>query len=229
MGLLTRLGSSRPATRGTMPDEGSTIAIVEPQPGLPLRPRDPAFVGSYRILRLLGEGGMGTVYLGEAVDGRRVAVKVIQSEYARDPEFRERFRAETAHARQVSEFYTAEVLDADPDAALPYLVTEFVPGPTLRAAVTAGGPLEADDLARLAVGMAAALTAIHAAGIAHHDLKPGNVLLGPSGPRVIDFGIANGFAGPAAGHNGRGPRPRPGGGRGGGGGPPPPPARAPRD
>ncbi|MBL7500356.1 serine/threonine-protein kinase [Frankia nepalensis] len=214
MGLLTRFASPRAGARETRPDDDLPVVLAEPEPGSPLRPRDPAFVGSYRLLRLLGEGGMGTVYLGEAVDGRGVAVKVIQSEYARDPEFRERFRAETAHARQVSESYTAEVLDADPDAALPYLVTEFVPGPTLRAAVNAGGPLGADDLARLAVGMAAALTAIHAAGIAHHDLKPGNVLLGPSGPRVIDFGVANGFAGPAAAQqNGRGGRGR-GRGRG---------------
>ncbi|MBL7624559.1 protein kinase [Frankia sp. AgB1.8] len=194
MGLLTRR-----APRARELDEGVPLALPEPEPGLPRRPKDPAFVGDYRVLRLLGEGGMGIVYLGESVDGRRVAVKVIQSEYARDPEFRERFRAETAHARQVEEAYTAAVLDADPDAALPYLVTEFVPGPTLRAAVNAGGPLGTGDLARLAVGMAAALTAIHGAGIAHHDLKPGNVLLGPSGPRVIDFGIANGFGGQAAG------------------------------
>jgi len=196
VGLLTRLS---PRARET--DESTLLPPPEPEPGFPRRPKDPAFVGDYRVLRLLGEGGMGTVYLGESVDGRRVAVKVIQSEYARDPEFRERFRAETAHARQVEEAYTAAVLDADPDAALPYLVTEYVPGPTLRAAVNAGGPLGTGDLARLAVGMAAALTAIHGAGIAHHDLKPGNVLLGPSGPRVIDFGIAGGFGGP--GRNGQ--------------------------
>jgi serine/threonine protein kinase len=203
MGLLTRFAAPRVGSRGA--DDASHL---EPEPGLPRRPKDPAYVGDYRVLRLLGEGGMGTVYLGEAVDGRRVAVKVIQAEFARDPEFRERFRAETAHARQVEEAYTAAVLDADPDAAMPYLVTEFVPGPTLRAAVNAGGPLGADDLARLAVGMAAALTAIHGAGIAHHDLKPGNVLLGPSGPRVIDFGIANGFNNPATNPGGRGGRGR---------------------
>jgi predicted Ser/Thr protein kinase len=210
VGLLTRR-----APRARELDEGVPLALPEPEPGLPRRPKDPAFVGDYRVLRLLGEGGMGIVYLGESIDGRRVAVKVIQSEYARDPEFRERFRAETAHARQVEEAYTAAVLDADPDAALPYLVTEYVPGPTLRAAVNAGGPLGTGDLARLAVGMAAALTAIHGAGIAHHDLKPGNVLLGPSGPRVIDFGIANGFGGQAPGQqHGRGGRGRGRGRRG---------------
>ncbi|THJ41074.1 serine/threonine protein kinase, partial [Candidatus Frankia alpina] len=166
------------------------IAAVD-QPGSPLRAADPATIGDFRVLRLLGEGGMGTVYLGESSTGRLVAIKVIRPEYSTETEFRERFRRETTHARQVAGFCTAEVLDASPDAEFPYLVTEFVPGPTLSKAVAAGGPLSPADLERLGIGVASALTAIHAAGIAHHDLTPSNVLLHPAGPRVIDFGIAN--------------------------------------
>lgn len=166
------------------------IAAVD-QPGSPLRAADPATIGDFRVLRLLGEGGMGTVYLGESSTGRLVAIKVIRPEYSTETEFRERFRRETTHARQVAGFGTAEVLDASPDAEFPYLVTEFVPGPTLSKAVAAGGPLSPADLERLGIGVASALTAIHAAGIAHHDLTPSNVLLHPAGPRVIDFGIAN--------------------------------------
>ncbi|MCL9758156.1 serine/threonine protein kinase [Frankia sp. AiPa1] len=161
------------------------------QPGVPLRASDPVVIGDFRVLRRLGEGGMGTVYLGESPFGQPVAIKVIHPESAAVPEFRERFRREMTHARQVAGFCTAEVLDVCPDAELPYLVTEFVPGPTLRTAVTAGGPLLPADLERLGIGMASALTAIHAAGIAHHDLTPSNILLPPAGPRVIDFGIAN--------------------------------------
>ncbi|MDT3442444.1 protein kinase domain-containing protein [Pseudofrankia sp. BMG5.37] len=172
---------------GPVIDDAETSA----EPGFSLRGGDPELIGRYRVLRLLGEGGMGSVFLGESPEGRRVAVKVIRSDYARVPEFRTRFGRETAHVRRVAKFCTAEVVDADPDANLPYLVTEFIPGPTLGEAVAADGPLAESDLERLGVSMAAALTAIHAAGIAHRDLKPSNVLLGPSGPRVIDFGIAS--------------------------------------
>ncbi|MCK9878732.1 serine/threonine protein kinase [Frankia sp. Ag45/Mut15] len=160
-------------------------------PGAPLRASDPTAMGDWQVLRRLGEGGMGTVYLGASPTGRPVAIKVIHPEYADVAEFRERFRQEMTHARQVAGFCTAEVLDVCPDAEFPYLVTEFVPGPTLAAAVRDGGPLAPADLERLAIGMASALTAIHAAGIAHHDLTPSNILLHPTGPRVIDFGIAH--------------------------------------
>ncbi|OHV32066.1 MULTISPECIES: serine/threonine-protein kinase [Pseudofrankia] len=172
-------------------DAGSIQAGAAAEPGFPLRGGDPRLIGRYRVLRLLGEGGMGSVFLAESPEGRRVAVKVIRSDYARVPEFRARFGRETTHVRRVAKFCTAEVVDADPDAELPYLVTEFIPGPTLGEAVAAGGPLAEGDLERLGVGMASALTAIHAVGIAHRDLKPSNVLLGASGPRVIDFGIAS--------------------------------------
>ncbi|WP_239334928.1 WD40 repeat domain-containing serine/threonine protein kinase [Frankia sp. CiP3] len=157
----------------------------------PLTPADPPSLGRYVLLGRLGEGGMGTVYLGRGPDDRLVAVKVIRAEFARIPEFRARFRREAALAQWVARFCTAEVLDmVDPTDAAPYLVTEYIDGPTLTQAVAAGGPLQSADLERVAVSVAAALTAIHAAGLIHRDLKPSNVLLSPLGPRVIDFGIA---------------------------------------
>ncbi|MGF7238463.1 MAG: serine/threonine-protein kinase, partial [Frankia sp.] len=133
---------------------------------------------------------MGTVYLGRGPDARLVALKVIRADVADDPEFRVRFRREADNARRVARFCTAEVLDADPDAESPYLVTEFIEGSTLASTVTTKGPLEPGNLERLAVGVASALTAIHGAGIIHRDLKPSNVVLSAFGPRVIDFGIA---------------------------------------
>ncbi|WP_322754695.1 serine/threonine-protein kinase [Frankia sp. Cas3] len=160
-------------------------------PPAALAPSDPASLGRYVLLGRLGEGGMGTVYLGRAPDDRLVAVKVIRAELARVPEFRARFRREAAVAQRVARFCTAEVLDVvDPADGAPYLVTEYIDGPTLTQAVARGGPLTSADLERVAVSVAAALTAIHAAGLIHRDLKPSNVLLSPLGPRVIDFGIA---------------------------------------
>src|SRR5512142_2953531 len=166
------------------------VGSVEVAAGFPLGPADPRRLGVYVVLRRLGEGGMGTVYLGRAPSGRLVAIKVIRAELARQEQFRTRFRREAVNARRVARFCTAEVLDADPDAALPYLVTEYVEGATLAAVVAEQGPLAAANLERLAVGVAAALTAIHGAGVVHRDLKPSNVLLSAFGPRVIDFGIA---------------------------------------
>ncbi|MCK9929484.1 PASTA domain-containing protein [Frankia sp. Mgl5] len=158
----------------------------------PLRPDDPSELGHYRVLGRLGEGGMGTVFLGAAPDGRPVAIKMIRAEVAGVPSFRARFRREAELARRVARFCTAELLDAvDPPDGPPFIVTEFVDGPTLAAAVAAGGPLGAADLERVAVSVAAALTAIHGAGLVHRDLKPANVLLSSLGPRVIDFGIAH--------------------------------------
>jgi beta-lactam-binding protein with PASTA domain len=134
---------------------------------------------------------MGIVYLGRGLDDRLVAVKVVRADLARIPEFRSRFRREAEMARRVARFCTAEVLDVvDPPAGPPYLVTEFVDGPTLEHAVEENGPLGSADQERVAVSVAAALTAIHGAGLVHRDLKPSNVLLSPLGPRVIDFGIA---------------------------------------
>ncbi|MFG2086502.1 MULTISPECIES: protein kinase [unclassified Spirillospora] len=159
------------------------------QPDLPER------IGRYRIVDRLGEGGMGTVYAGLDGAGRKVAIKVIRREYAADRQYRARFQAEVAAAQRVRPFCTAPVLDADPAAEPPYLVTEFVNGPSLDAAVAKDGPLRGADLEAVAVGIATALTAIHDAGVVHRDLKPANVLLSTFGPRVIDFGIARSLDG----------------------------------
>ena len=163
-------------------------------PGEPLAGYDPRRVGPYALLSRLGTGGMGTVYLARGSAGRLVAVKVIRPDLAADEEFRRRFRQEVAAARRVAPFCTAEVLDADPDASAPYLVTEYIDGLRLDQAITRGGPLLSSTLTGLAVGVATALTAIHRAGLIHRDLKPSNVLLSLSGPRVIDFGIAQAVA-----------------------------------
>ncbi|WP_163549071.1 protein kinase domain-containing protein [Candidatus Frankia nodulisporulans] len=157
---------------------------------VPLDADDPRELGSYRLLGQLGKGGMGKVYLGRSAKGRLVAIKVIRNEAVSNPEFRARFRLEAETARRVARVCTAEVLDADPDAEWPYIVTEFIEGETLSRYVQRNGPLADANLEQLAVGVAAALTAIHSAGIIHRDLKPANVILSPFGPRVIDFGIA---------------------------------------
>ncbi|MCD0453609.1 protein kinase [Actinocorallia sp. API 0066] len=156
----------------------------------PLRPDDPVALGPYRLRERLGAGGMGTVFLAEGADGRRVAVKVINPGVAGDAEFQTRFRREVAAARRVRRFCTAPVLDASVDAPPLYVVTEYVAGPTLQEAVRRDGPMRGADLEGLAVGIATALSAIHDAGLVHRDLKPANVLLSAVGPRVIDFGIA---------------------------------------
>ena len=156
----------------------------------PLKPDDPREVGGYRLLGRLGEGGMGQVFLGRSVSGLMVAVKVIHARFADDPEFRARFRREVGTARAVSGAFTAPVIDADPDAPSPWLVTTFLAGRPLNEAVAEHGPLPPPAVAALGAGLAEALMSIHRAGIVHRDLKPHNVMLSPDGPRVIDFGIA---------------------------------------
>lgn len=156
----------------------------------PLRPGDPRDVGGHRLLGLLGTGGMGAVYLGRSPGGRRVAVKVIKERFTADAVFRARFRREVAAARRVTGTFTAPILDADPDARVPWLITAYLPGLTLREAVEAFGALPAAAVRVLAAGLGEALADIHRAGLAHRDLKPGNIMLTADGPRVIDFGIA---------------------------------------
>ncbi|WP_277922074.1 MULTISPECIES: serine/threonine-protein kinase [unclassified Streptomyces] len=148
------------------------------------------FIGRYVIEHKLGEGGMGTVYLARSRGGRAVAVKVARPELAADPSFRERFRAEVAAARQVGGFHTAQVVDADPEADAPWLATAYIPGPTLSGLLAAEGPMDEEGLRALGAALAEALEAIHACGLVHRDLKPGNIVMAPDGPRVLDFGIA---------------------------------------
>ncbi|MFD4221027.1 serine/threonine-protein kinase [Streptomyces griseus] len=150
----------------------------------------PDRIGGYAVERELGAGGMGTVYLARSRGGRAVAVKVARPELAGDPHFRERFRAEVAAARSVGGFHTAPVVDADPEAAAPWLATAYVPGPTLAALVEAEGPMDEARLRQLGAALAEALAAIHGCGLVHRDLKPGNIIMAPDGPRVLDFGIA---------------------------------------
>ena len=155
-----------------------------------LLPSDPESVGPYRLIRRLGTGGMGQVYLAASPGGRLLAVKVIRPELAADPGFRSRFEREVRAARSVSGMFTAPVVDADADGQPPWLATAYVPGPSLRDAVHEHGPLPPDVVLTLAAGLAEALVAIHAAGLVHRDLAPTNVLLAGDGPRVIDFGIS---------------------------------------
>lgn len=155
-----------------------------------LQPDDPRELGSYRLLRRLGAGGMGRVYLARSPGGRTVAVKVVRPDLAADGDFRDRFRHEVEIAKAVSGRFTAPVVDADPDAPLPWLATSYVLGPDLTDVVAAHGALPERTVRALAAGLAAALQEVHAAGLIHRDLKPSNVLLAADGPRVIDFGIA---------------------------------------
>ncbi|MES4888177.1 serine/threonine-protein kinase [Streptomyces sp. NPDC096012] len=164
----------------------------------PLEADEPAGIGPYRLLGRLGSGGMGRVYLGRSAGGRTVAVKIVHPHFARDEEFRARFRREVAAARRVGGAWTAPVLDADPDAPVPWVATAYAAGPSLAAAVTGGGPLPAHTVRALGAGLAEALTAVHELGLVHRDVKPSNVLLTLDGPLLIDFGIARAMAATAS-------------------------------
>ena len=156
----------------------------------PLQPSDPSAFGDYSVTGRLGKGGQGIVYLAEDAQGEKVAVKVLNDQWSRDNDLRKRFEKEVRAAQKVASFCTAAIIDAQLDSDPPYVVSEFVPGKDLQETVAKGAPLRGSALQRLAVSTATALVAIHKAGIVHRDFKPGNVLLGPDGPRVIDFGIA---------------------------------------
>ncbi|MFF1441936.1 bifunctional serine/threonine-protein kinase/ABC transporter substrate-binding protein [Streptomyces sp. NPDC058295] len=156
----------------------------------PLRTGDPSRIGRYRLLRRLGAGGMGVVFLGRAPGGAIAAVKTVRSSYADETGFRTRFRREIEAARQVRSPWVVPLLDADADAETPWLATSYVPGPSLAETVDTFGPLSPASVRVLGVRLAEALEAVHGAGLVHRDVKPGNVLLAPDGPRLIDFGIA---------------------------------------
>ncbi|WP_210593374.1 serine/threonine-protein kinase [Streptomyces sp. GESEQ-35] len=150
----------------------------------------PEYAGHYRLESCLGSGGMGVVHLARSTSGMKLAVKVVHAEFARDPEFRGRFRQEVAAARRVSGAFTASVVDADPEAERPWMATLFIPGPTLSDQVKRNGPMAPAQLRRLMAGLAEAMRDIHRVGVVHRDLKPSNVLLAEDGPKVIDFGIS---------------------------------------
>jgi Protein kinase domain len=158
--------------------------------GHPLLPQDPAELGGNRLVGRLGEGSQGVVYLGLSPAGEHVAIKLLHARMAEDPGARERFVHELSAAKKVARFCTAQVLDADLAGDHPYIVSEYVEGRPLRSVILDAGPRTGGALERLAIGTLTALAAIHRAGIVHRDFTPHNVLLGPDGPRVIDFGIA---------------------------------------
>ncbi|MFS4093287.1 serine/threonine-protein kinase [Streptomyces sp. AF1A] len=164
----------------------------------PLAADEPVAVGPYRLLGRLGSGGMGRVYLGRSAGGRTVAVKIVHPHFALDEEFRARFRREVEAARRVGGAWTAPVLDADPDAPVPWVATAYAAGPSLAAAVTGTGPLPAHTVRALGAGLAEALAAVHDLGLVHRDVKPSNVLLTLDGPLLIDFGIARATDGTAS-------------------------------
>ncbi|MFI6929819.1 serine/threonine-protein kinase [Streptomyces sp. NPDC050287] len=164
----------------------------------PLGVDEPTAVGPYRLLGRLGSGAMGRVYLGRSAGGRTVAVKIVHPHFALDEEFRARFRREVAAARRVGGAWTAPVLDADPEAAVPWVATAYAAGPSLSAAVTDGGPLPTPTVRALGAGLAEALAAVHELALVHRDVKPSNILLTLDGPLLIDFGIARATDGTAS-------------------------------
>ncbi|NUR61925.1 MAG: serine/threonine protein kinase [Catenulispora sp.] len=165
----------------------------------PLREDDPRSLGGFRVLARLAVGGMGRVYLALGTDRRAVALKVARAEFAADARFRARFRREVETGRGVGrsgggattgEAWIAPIVAADPEAELPWLASEYVPGPSVTEALMGFGPLSASGLRTLTRGLALALAEVHAAGVVHRDVKPSNVLLARDGPRLIDFGVA---------------------------------------
>ncbi len=167
-------------------------AAAPPLPPIfqPLLPEDPREVGGYRLFARLGAGGMGRVYLSYTPGGRPVALKVVRPEFAEDSEFRRRFAQEVTNAQRIHGLYTAQVIDSGVEADAPWLVTAYVPGPSLQQVIREHGALPVRTVLLLMGGIAEALQAIHSVEVVHRDLKPANVLVAGDGPRVIDFGIA---------------------------------------
>ncbi|MFJ8674772.1 serine/threonine-protein kinase [Streptomyces sp. NPDC093589] len=155
-----------------------------------LRREDPRVVGTFRLHRRLGAGGMGVVYLGSDKRGQRVALKVIRPDLAEDQEFRSRFAREVSAARRIRGGCTARLVAADLDADRPWFATQYVPGPSLHDKVNDEGPQSPAQVASIGAALSEGLLAVHDAGVVHRDLKPSNILLSPKGPRIIDFGIA---------------------------------------
>ncbi|MEJ8654245.1 serine/threonine-protein kinase [Streptomyces sp. MS1.AVA.3] len=156
----------------------------------PLEAADPRTAGPYQLIGRLGSGGMGRVFVGESLAGRRVAVKLVREDLAATPGFRDRFRREAKLAMRAGGFWTAPVVDADPDATMPWIASQYVDGPSLAEHVIQQGPLDEAEVCRLGTGLAEAIASFHRGGLVHRDLKPSNVLLVDDGPRVIDFGIS---------------------------------------
>jgi serine/threonine protein kinase len=182
--------SRRPETYSGAPYGG----VPRSRPGgpalRPLRSCDPRRLGGYEVVARLGEGGQGVVYLGRTPGDHSVAVKVLHAWLGEDLGARQRFAQELRAAQKVDPFCTAQIIDADIGGELCYIVSEYIDGLSMREAVKERGPLSGGALNRLAIGTATALVAIHRAAVVHRDFKPSNVLLGPDGPRVIDFGMA---------------------------------------
>ena len=160
-------------------------------PLTPLLEGDPRSAGPYALRARLGSGGMGQVFLADGPRGDRVAVKLLHPYVAGHPDARARLARELRTLSRVRGPHLAEVVDADVDAPRPFIVTRYVPGPTLEERVAREGPLDVHGLLGVARGLATALAAVHAAGVVHRDLKPGNVICGPEGPTLLDFGIAS--------------------------------------
>ncbi|MEU7893378.1 protein kinase [Nonomuraea sp. NPDC049152] len=162
---------------------------------IPINDDDPRQIGPYRIAGRLGAGGMGVVYAGIGPDGVRIAVKLVHASLAGDPEFRARFAREISVLRRVRGVCTARILESDANSVRPWLAAEYVPGPTLEDYVQTNGPLQGDQWFGLVAGLAEALVSIHAVDVVHRDIKPSNVILSPSGPKLVDFGIARALDG----------------------------------
>ena len=157
-----------------------------------LRREDPRVVGSFRLHRRLGAGGMGVVYLGSDRKGQRVALKVIRPDLAEDQEFRSRFAREVSAARRIRGGCTARLVAADLEAERPWFATQYVPGPSLHDKVAEDGPLSAAEVAAIGAALSEGLVAVHEAGVVHRDLKPSNILVNSKGQiKLCDFGVSS--------------------------------------